>query len=79
MNPTDSTFELYDKPQDFFTSIAAKTFSPYQYWLGNNVKNVLLKVNFFRPSQYGFKTNENDPSFLSTYEEATHHTKCTIM
>ena len=30
MHPTDSTLRLYDKNQDFFTSIASKIMSPYQ-------------------------------------------------
>ena len=38
MHPTDYTFKLYDKNQDFFTSIASKIMTPYQYWLDNGVK-----------------------------------------
>ena len=38
MHPTDYTFRLYDKNQDFFTSIASEIMSPYQYWLDNGVK-----------------------------------------
>ena len=38
MHPTDYTYSLYDKNQDFFTSIASKIVSPYQYWLDNGVK-----------------------------------------
>ena len=42
MFPTDYTFRLYDKNQDFFTSIASKIMSLYQYWLDNGVKNFFL-------------------------------------
>ena len=38
MHPTDYSFRLYDKNQDFFTSIASKIMGPYQYWLDNGVK-----------------------------------------
>ena len=31
MHPTDYTFRLYDKNQDFVTSIASKGVSPYQH------------------------------------------------
>ena len=37
MHPTDYTFKLYDKNQDFFTSIASKILVPYQYWLENGI------------------------------------------
>ena len=30
MHPTDNSFRLYDKNQDFFTSIASKIMGPYQ-------------------------------------------------
>ena len=33
MHPTDYTFKLYDRNQDFFTSIASNIMAPYQYWL----------------------------------------------
>ena len=42
MHPTDYTFKLYDKNQDFFTSIASKIMTPYHYWLDNNVKTFSL-------------------------------------
>ena len=38
MHPTDYTFKLYDKNQDFFTSIASKIMAPYQYWLENGIR-----------------------------------------
>ena len=66
MHPTDYTFKLYDKNQDFFTSIASKKMAPYQYWLDNNIKIFSLQFNFLRPSVYDLKIDENDPSFLST-------------
>ena len=31
MHSTDYSFPLYDKNQDFFTSIASKIMGPYQY------------------------------------------------
>ena len=73
MHPTDYTFRLYDKNQDFFTSIASNIMSPYQYWLDNGVKIFSLQFNFLRPSIYGLKTDESDPSFLSVSQKATHH------
>ena len=73
MHPTDYSFRLYDKNQDFFTSIASKIMGPYQYWLDNGVKIFSLQFNFLRPSIYYLKTDESDPSFLSIAQKATHH------
>ena len=72
MHPTDYTFKLYDKNQDFVTSIASKVTTPYQYWLENGIKIFSLHFNFLRPSIYDLKTDENDPSFLSTAQKTTH-------
>ena len=55
MHPTDYTFKLYDKNQDFFTSIASTIMAPYQYWLENGVKIFFLQFNFLRPSIYDLK------------------------
>ena len=71
MHPTGYTFKLYDKNQDFFTSIASKNMAPYYYWLDNGIKIFSLQFNFLRPSIYDLKTDENDPSFLCT----AHHCK----
>ena len=65
MHPTDYSFRLYDKNQDFFTSIASKIMGPCQYWLDNGVKIFSLQFTFLRPSIYDLKTDESDPSFLS--------------
>ena len=73
MHPTDYSFRLYDKNQDFFTSIASKIMGPYQNWLNNGVKIFSLQFNFLRPSIYDLKTDESDPSFLSIAQKATHH------
>ena len=73
MYPTDYSFRLYDKNQDFFTSIASKILGPYQYWLDNGVKTFSLQYNFLRPSIYDLKTDESDPSFLSISQKATNH------
>ena len=73
MHTTDYTFKLYDKNQDFFTSIASKIMEPYQFWLENGIKFFSLQFNFLRPSIYDLKTDENDPSFLSTAQKTTHH------
>ena len=62
MHPTDYSFRLCDKNQDFFTSIASKIMGPYQYWLDNGVKIFSLQFNFLRPSIYDLKTDESDPS-----------------
>ena len=45
----------------------------YQYWLENGIKIFSLQFNFLRPSIYDLKIDENDPSFLSTAQKATHH------
>ena len=55
MHPTDYTFRLYDKNQDFFTSIALQIMAPYQYWLDNGVKIFSLQFNLLRPSIYDLK------------------------
>ena len=73
MHPTDYSFRLYDKNQDFFTSIASKIMGPYEYWLDNGVKIFSLQFIFLRPSIYDLKTDEFDPSFLSASQKATHH------
>ena len=73
MHPTDYTFKLYDRNQDFFTSIASKIMAPYQYWLDNNIKIFSLQFNFLRPSVYDLKTDEQDPSFLSAIQKDSHH------
>ena len=73
MHPTDYSFRLYDKNQDFFTSIASKIMGPYQLWLNNGVKIFSLQFNFLRTSIYDLKTDESDPSFLSIAQKATHH------
>ena len=73
MHPTDSTFKVYDKNHDFFKSIASKIMALYQYWFDNGVKIFSLQFYFLRPSIYDLKTDENDPSFLSNAQKATHH------
>ena len=73
MHPTDYSFCLYDKNQDFFTSFASKNMDPYQYWLDNGVKIFSLQFNFLRPSINDLKTDESDPSFFSVSQKATHH------
>ena len=73
MHPTDYSFRLYDKNQDFFTSIASKIMGPYQYWLDNGMEIFSLQFNFLRPSIYDLKTDKSDPSFLSISQKATHH------
>ena len=73
MHPTDYSFRLYVKNQDFFTSIASKIMGPYEYWLDNGVKIFSLQFNFLRPSIYDLKTDESDPSFLSVSQKATNH------
>ena len=72
MHRTDYTFEVYDKNQDFFTSIASKIMAPYQYWFDNGVKIFSLQFNFLRPSIYDLKTDESDPSFLSNGHSSLH-------
>ena len=44
MHPTDYSFRLYDKNQDFFTAIASKIMSPYQYWLDNGMMESKLSL-----------------------------------
>ena len=73
MHLTDYTFELYDKNQDFFTSIASKTMTPYHYWLDRNLKIFSLQFTFLRPSIYDLKIDEDHPSLLSSLQKATHH------
>ena len=73
MHPTDYTFKLYDKNQDFFTSFASKIMAPYQYWFDNGVKIFSLQFNFLRLSIYDLKTDKNDPSFLSNAQKTNHH------
>ena len=72
MHPTEYTFKLYNKNQDFFTSIASEIMAPYQYWLDDGVKIFSLQFNFLRPSIYDLKTDENDPFFVSYSQKTTH-------
>ena len=44
MHPTDYTFELYDKNQVFFTSMASKVMAAYHYWLDNGFKKSFASV-----------------------------------
>ena len=78
MHPTDYIFKLYVKYQAFFTFIAFKIMSPYQYWLDNVVKRFSLQFNFLRSSIYDLKTDENDPSFLSIAQKATYQERILI-
>ena len=71
MHQTDYIFTLYDKHQDFVTSIASKIMTPYHYWLDNNVKIFSLQFNFLRPFIYDLTTDEDDPSVLSSSQKAT--------
>ena len=82
MHPTDYSFRLYDKTQDFFSlkyhwvialKIASKIMGPYQNWLDNGGKICSLQFNFLRPSVYDLKTDESDPFFLSISQKAAHH------
>ena len=73
MHPTDYSFCLYDKNQDFFTSSGSKIMGPYQYWLDNGVKIFSQQFNFLRPSIYDLKTDESDPFFLTVLQNVTHH------
>ena len=73
MHPTDYTFKLYDKNQYFLTSIASKKMTPHHYSLDNNVKVFSIQFSFLRPSIYDLKTDEDDPSFLSSSQNVTHH------
>ena len=73
MYPTDYTFRLYDKNQEFCTSIDSKIMSPYQYWLDNEVEIVSLQFNFLRPSIYDLKTDECGPSFLTVAQKVSYY------
>ena len=73
MHPTDYTVRLYDKNQDFFTSIASQIMILYQYWIDKGVKIFSLQFSFLRPSIYDLKTDESDPFFLSLSQKASHH------
>ena len=73
MHPTDYSFHIYDKNQDFFTSIACKILGLYQYWVDNGVKIFSLQFILLRPSIYDLKTDQPDPSFLSNSQKATNH------
>ena len=57
----------------FFSSIASKIMSPYQYWLDNGGKVFSLQFNILRPSIFDLKTDENGHSFLSVAQKITHH------
>ena len=77
MHATDYSSRLYDKNQDFFTPVASKIMSPYQYWLDNGVKIISLQFNFLCQWICDVKTDENVPSFLSSAQKATHCTTYT--
>ena len=55
MHFTDHTFRLNDKKQEFFTSLASKKWSSYQYGLDNGVEIFSLQYKFLRPSIYDLK------------------------
>ena len=58
MHPTDYSFRLFDKNQDFFAFIASKIMGPYQYWLDNRVKIFSPQFNLLRPSIYDLKNRQ---------------------
>ena len=65
IHPTDYSFRLYDKNQDFFTSIASKIMGLCQYWLDNGVKIFRYNSTFFaRLSKILKQTNLIRPFFL---------------
>ena len=73
MHPTDYSFRLFDKSQDFFYIYSFKNHGPHRYWLDNGVKIFSLQINFLRPSLYDPKTDESDLSFLYISQKAAHH------
>ena len=74
MHHTDYTFKQHKNVlKKFFTSIASKIMSPYQYWLENAVKLFSLQVIFLRLCVYYLRTDESFPSFLSISQKVTHH------
>ena len=64
MHTSDCSFTLFDKNQDFFTTIASKIMPPCQYSLENGVKTFSMQFKFLRPSIYNLRTDESDTSFL---------------
>ena len=70
MHPTAYKFRLYDKNQDFFTSIASKIIALNQHWLDNGEK---IFSPVLRSSIFDLKTDKSDPSFLSTSEKIANH------
>ena len=69
MHPNEYTFKLYDKNQDFFTSIASKIMTPYLYWHDNIVKIFSLQLKFFRPSIYDLYLMKMPPLFFHLHEK----------
>ena len=57
----------------FFTPSASKLISPYQNWFANGVTIFSIQFTFQHPFINDLKTDETDPSFLSTAQKTTHH------
>ena len=73
MIPTKCKFIIRESKNDYHTSIASKLITPYDWWLSNIVKIFSLQYNFFRPSPYNLRTEENDANFLPYQIKKSHH------
>ena len=71
--PTKYKFIIREFEKDYHTSIASKLITPYDWWLSNKVKIFSLQYNFFRPSPYDLRTEENDANFLPYQIKQSHH------
>ena len=76
MIPTKYKLIIREFKNDYHTSIASKLFTPYDWWLNNNVKISSLQYNFLRPSPYDLRTEENDANFLPCQIKKAHHITC---
>ena len=73
MIPTKYKFIIRDFKNDYHTSIASKSITPYDWWLNNKVKIFSIQYKFLRPSPYGLRTEENDANFLPYQIKKAHH------
>ena len=76
MHPTDYTFCLFDKNQDFFTSIGSQIMAPHQYWLDNGVKNFSLTTHHHTYNE--FLPHTKPQNYLLSTTNILHHSLCHI-
>ena len=73
MIPTKYKLIIREFKNDYHSSIASKSFTPYDWWLNNQVKIFSLQYNSLRLFPYDLRTEENDANYLPYQIKKAHH------